>query len=160
MKARPALPEEDKPRLSIPKPLTRTSSLMPGAKPAESKGLFGAGNLSLGLGPPAMASTPAVKQDAPKIVQKPLSAPKIEPKIEKSPPADITVIKASVKSEPVSAFSKKDLLDLINNFDDELENYKTENSKLDLSFFSEEARKENVTKINGLQNYSIAIKKV
>ena len=51
-------------------------------------------------------------------------------------------------------------MDLINNFDAELDNYKEQNAKLDLSFFSEDMRKQSVAKINDLQNYSGAITKV
>merc|ERR1712050_328031 len=98
--ARESLPEEisaPKPRTSIPKPLARTSSVMPGAVIPEKEkvSIFGGGAGSIGA--PLGASTPAVKTNPPVQSEpssetlKPVPVEPVVPKVTAVKKADLVV---------------------------------------------------------------------
>jgi len=81
-------------------------------------------------------------------------APDLTPSVE-------TFTKPEIKSISMpDAFTKKDLADLVNEFENELFEYKTENAKLDISMFNDDARKTDVKAIDEFQTFVTAVKKV
>lgn len=140
--------ETPQPRMSIPKPLQRTNSI---AQPVKESQKPPFGNNTILFVPP-LASTPATVK-APdfdripsfSILNKPMGNVSVLPKPEpsKPQPKPVLVSKPIVLATPKEALgglSQIDLASLVADFESELDLYKKENKKVDISVFNDTER--------------------
>ena len=170
--------EEAVPPARVSLPLQRTSSV---AQPnLANKSAFG-NNTTLFAPPlsstPAMAKIEQKTKPSPRsfsiVKEQPSSAtisettssfgiPKPASTRQAEPTTASVVTKPSVMptpKEPSSVFTQEDLASLVNDFEREMDLYKLENAKTDLSFFNEDAKKELKTKTDQLKKFASVAKR-
>ena len=158
----------------------RTTSVMPQSVTPPEAPSFAPANVTIGgpthiqFGAPQLQSTPAVKSNfdaAPASLgstitkTKPSSfATKMQSTLTAPSVAENTdatfVVKKDVPVKVHAAFTEQDLIDLVDEFECELINYKNQNGQLDLSGLNEEQRKSNGQRIAECTNFTKALTQV